>query len=218
MYHYVDDKEFLKKMRGECSNIINQLIQCINNDGVMKVEAYLVGSGANHLETQNGNEPIDLDYNLNIVDISFNINDGKSIKDYVIKMFNKVLESNKWANCSDSTSALTTKYRNFTSGNKTPFKIDLAIVHENKDGSWYRLIHQKTGIVSNDSWIWNQGPASKGLVKKVNYIKNSNCWNEVREKYLDIKNMYLTKNNYNHPSFNCYIETINEIYKKHGGK
>ncbi len=218
MYHYVEDKEFLKRMRGLCSNIINQLVQDIRNDGKMNVEAHLVGSGARQLETQNEDEPIDLDYNLNVVNVSFDINDGKKIKDYVIKMFNKVLKFNGWADCSDSTSALTTEYRYFTSGNKTLFKIDLAIVHENADGSWYRLIHQKTGIVANDSWVWNQGPNSKGLVKKVNYIKNSNCWNEVRDTYLNKKNMYLRRNDHNHPSFNCYIETINEIYKKHGGK
>ena len=67
MYHYIEDKEFLKRMRGLCSNIINQLVQRINNDAVMKVEAHLVGSGAKNLETQNANNPIDLDYNLCVI-------------------------------------------------------------------------------------------------------------------------------------------------------
>ena len=53
MYHYIEDKEFLKRMRGLCSGIINQLVQRINNDSVMTVEAHLVGSGAKNLETQN---------------------------------------------------------------------------------------------------------------------------------------------------------------------
>lgn len=46
MYHWIKDKEFLKRMRGLCSNIINELVQNINNDDVMLVEAHLVGSGA----------------------------------------------------------------------------------------------------------------------------------------------------------------------------
>ena len=49
MYHYIEDKEFLKRMRGLCSGIINQLVQRINNDSVMTVEAHLVGSGAKNL-------------------------------------------------------------------------------------------------------------------------------------------------------------------------
>ena len=46
MYHYIEDKVFLKDMKYLCSNIINQLVQLINNDSVMEVEAHLVGSGA----------------------------------------------------------------------------------------------------------------------------------------------------------------------------
>ena len=54
MYHWIEDKEFLKRMRGLCSNIINELVQNINNDDVMLVEAHLVGSGAKNLETAIG--------------------------------------------------------------------------------------------------------------------------------------------------------------------
>ena len=61
MYHYVEDKDFLKQMKGECSNIINQLVQQINRDGEMEVKANLVGSGAKNLITQNEHLPIDLD-------------------------------------------------------------------------------------------------------------------------------------------------------------
>jgi len=59
MYHYIQDKEFLKRLRGTCGDIVNQLVQSINNDSVMKVEACIVGSGAKNLIAQNGNEPID---------------------------------------------------------------------------------------------------------------------------------------------------------------
>ena len=67
MYHYIEDKVFLKDMKYLCSNIINQLVQLINNDSLMEVKAHLVGSGAKNLITQNSNEPIDLDYNLMII-------------------------------------------------------------------------------------------------------------------------------------------------------
>lgn len=218
MYHFIEDKDFLKNMRGLCSNIVNQLVQAINNDDELVVEAHLVGSGARCLETQNANEPVDLDYNLNVVNSKQkelkNLSES-SIKEYVRKMFNMVLIYNGWADCQDSTSCLTTEKRHFTQGNKTEFSIDLAIVHENPDDTWYRLIHEKTGIVSNDRWYWNEAPHSRGLKQKVEKLKSNNLWEEVRETYLDKKNMYLSRRDYNHPSFNCYIEAVNEVYSKY---
>ena len=101
MYHFIEDKDFLKKLRSTCSNIVNQLVQRINNDSVMTVEAHLVGSGARKLETQNSNEPVDLDYNLNIVETyEFGINDCRNIKEYVRKQFNIILNNNGWSECS----------------------------------------------------------------------------------------------------------------------
>ena len=216
MYHYIEDKEFLKRMKSLCSNIVNQLVQSINNDSVMAVEAHLVGSGARNLITQNANEPIDLDYNLCIIKVfEIGLNSGQAIKEYIRKHFNKVLNQNGWGDCNDSTSAWTTEYRHFTKGNKTEFKIDLAIVRESSYGL-ERLIHRKIGI---HQWYWNQAQNSNGLADKVSKIKSENLWLEVRDLYLDKKNMYLRRGDINnHPSFNVYIETINEIYSKYFNK
>lgn len=215
MYHYINDKEFLKRMKSHCSDIINQLVQSINNDSVMTVEAHLIGSGAKNLITQNAKEPIDLDYNLCVLEVyGISFNDGNAIKEHIRKHFNAVLERNDWGDCRDSTSALSTKYRCFKKGNKTGFKIDLGIIRGNTY-AWERLIHRKTGLVNRDEWYWNFSPASKGLDDKVESIKDANFWNEVRDLYLEKKNMYLCRNDHNHPSFNVYIETINEIYNKY---
>lgn len=221
MYKYITDKDFLKRMKSLCSDIINQLVQSINNDSLMEVEAHLVGSGAKNLITQNASEPIDLDYNLCILEVyGIKFNDGRTIKEYIRKHFNYVLNNNKWGeycDCNDSKSVLSTKKKCFKKGNKTEFSIDLAIVRENNYG-WERLIHDKTGCVANDRWFWNQLPDTRGLTDKVYAIKNENLWLEVREVYLEKKNMYLSKGDRNHPSFNVYIETINEIYYKYFGK
>lgn len=81
MYHWIEDKEFESKMRSLCADIINQLVQRINNDGCLRVEAHLVGSGAKNMITQNANEPVDLDYNLCIRENhAFDANDGKCIQ------------------------------------------------------------------------------------------------------------------------------------------
>ena len=212
MYHYIDDKDFLKRMRSLCSGIINQLVQRINNDSVMTAEAHLVGSGAKNLETQNENNPIDLDYNLCILSTEeVDINDCRSIKEYIRKQFNDILSVNGWDDCEDSKSALSTKMRYFTKGNPTAFSIDVAIVTEGEN-QWLRLIHEKTGFVSFDRYYWNEAPHSSGLSAKVEKLKENNLWGKLRDAYLDKKNMYLRRQDYNHPSFNIYIEAVNEVY------
>ena len=214
MYHYIDDKVFLKDMSSFCSNIVNQLVQRINNDSIMTVKAHLVGSGAKNLITQNANEPIDLDYNLCVVEVfGINFDDCNTIKEHIRKHFNVVLKNNKLGDCQDSTSALSTKKIHLTKGNKTEFHIDLAIVRENRFGL-ERLIHQKVGVVIFDQWYWNKARDSKDLAEKVCDIKEKGMWQEVRKLYLDKKNMYLCNNDHNHLSFIVYIETINEIHSK----
>lgn len=215
MYHFIEDKEFLGRMRKVCSDIINQLVQKINKGDFLNVKAYLVGSGARNFITQNANNPIDLDYNLDVIELECDINNGKEIKKYVQKIFNEVLNRNDWEDCQDSTSALTTKKMHFTKGNQTSFSIDLAITTRDTNDNLYRLIHKKTGFVSQDEWYWNEIPKSKGLDKRIKWLKGNNKWGELRETYLDKKNMYLKRNDYNHPSFICYIEAVNEVYYKY---
>ena len=79
MYHWIENKVFLDRMKSYCSVIVNQLVQTINSDGKMRVKQHLVGSGAKNLITQNANEPIDLDFNLEIIDNGeFQINDCRA--------------------------------------------------------------------------------------------------------------------------------------------
>lgn len=215
MYHYIQDKEFLKRLKGTCGDIVNQLVQSINNDSVMTVKAYLVGSGAKNLITQNENEPIDLDYNLCIVSTkSISMLDSRAIKEYIRKQFNKVLCSNGWGDCRDSTSAFTTEKRVFKKGNQTAFKIDIAITCKYLN-NWQRLIHQKTGLVILDGYYWNEVQNPGRLEEKVRALKYENLWGEVRDTYLEKKNFYLCRNDYNHPSFIVYVETVNQIYNKY---
>lgn len=215
MYHYIQDKEFLKRLKGTCCDIVNQLVQSINSDSVMTVRACLVGSGAKNLITQNENEPIDLDYNLCIVNTkSISILDGHEIKEYVRKQFNKVLSSNGWDDCEDSTSAHTTGEYSFKKGNKTKFSIDIAITCKYLN-NWQRMIHHKTGFVNLDRYYWNEVQDSGRLEEKARVLKSENLWGEVRDTYLKKKNFYLCRNDHTHPSFIVYVEAVNQIYDKY---
>lgn len=130
MYHYIEDKKFKKEMRRHCSDIVNQLVQKINKNGKMTVKAYLVGSGAKNLETQNEKMPIDLDYNICIIDTCNRSISGRNIKEYIKGQLNIVLKENDLPDCDDSKSSLTTKKDSFPKGNQTKFSMDIAIIRE----------------------------------------------------------------------------------------
>lgn len=211
MYHYLDDKEFVSKMRKLCGEIMQDLCHILKEDYDIGANFYLVGSGARNLIMQNENEPVDLDYNLEIIRCE-DFEDCPHIKECVRKAFNKALERNELNDCDDSTSALTSNFIRFTTGNATKFRIDVCITVRVEDNVYYRLIHEKTGCTRHDRYYWNTAPNSKKINEKVKYIKKYGKWVLVRQQYEKIKNMYLTHNDNNHPSFICYVEAVNNVY------
>lgn len=212
MYYFVEDKQFLKRAQSDCSATIKELETLLRNNYDINSQAFLVGSGARNMITQNENEGIDFDYNLNILSCP-DWDDAKSIKETVRIAFNKILRNQGLNDAEDSTSSITTKPMYFKNAPEIEFKIDVCIVTKNNDGEWERLIHEKTGYTCNDRYFWNVAPNSKGYQEKARKIKSvPGWWDKVRAKYRNRKNYYLKKGDNNHPSFVCYIEVINDVY------
>ena len=211
MYHYLDDKEFISKMRSLCGDIMQDLCHILKEDYNIGTTFYLVGSGARNLIMQNNNEPVDLDYNLEIIKCE-DFEECRYIKECVRKAFNKALKLNNLNDCEDSTSSLTSKLIYFTKENNTEFRMDICITIRDEGDNYYRLIHEKTGFTFYDRYFWNLAPDSKRINEKVKYIKSCGKWVLVRQHYEKIKNMYLLRNDYKHPSFVCYVEAVNNIY------
>lgn len=213
MYHYVENNQLVHEARSFCSTIVKEVeIEC-RKYGINS-QAFLVGSGGKNLITQNNNEKIDFDYNLNILSCK-DWENCKQIKETVRLAFNRVMNTYNLGEVNDSTSCLTTKEMYFTEDSSFKFSIDLAIVTQDCDGIWNKLIHQKTGNTHYDKYFWNQAPKSDALKEKSDYLKRNNHWDEVRKTYLDKKNFYLKRNDGHHPSFICYIEAVNEVYYKY---
>ncbi len=213
MFHYVEDKFFLKRAQNWCSELMKELEVSLRDAG-LNSQYFLVGSGARNMVTQNEEEPIDFDYNLNIISCD-DFADCKSIKELVRKHLNFVLRNHKLLDADDSTSSLTTKPIYFKDSNRDEFSIDICIVTTDDRGMWLRLKHEKGKNSYYDKYYWNEAPNSKIYSEKADKIKLvSGWWEEVRRHYLEIKNKYLTKNDYNHPSFICYIEAINDVYNQ----
>ena len=97
---------------------------------------------------------------------------------------------------------------------QTPFSIDICITRRDNEGTYYRLIHKKTGWAQLDEYYWNEAPKSKQIKQKVNHKKQIGQWERVRQQYERIKNIYLMRNDKNHPSFVCYVEAVNNVYNQ----
>lgn len=220
MYHYLDDREFVHRMRGLAGDIMQSLCHRLKVEYDIGATPQLVGSGGRNLILQNADEPVDLDYNLEILRCQ-NINNGRELKEGVRKAFNEVLKEHRFGDCQDSTSCLTSPRIYFTKRNKTEFSIDVCITRRDEAGCYHRLIHEKTGSVAYDRYYWNIVRNSAGLREKADCIKNHGKWAQLREEYLKIKNGYLRRSGHaarlgdtyvNHPSFICYIEAVNNVY------
>ena len=222
MYHYLDDREFEHIMRRLAGKIMQSLCHRLKVEYDIGANFELVGSGGRNLILQNADEPVDLDYNLEILKCE-DINNGRKLKEDIRKTFNEVLNEHRFGDCQDSTSCLTSPRIYFVRGNKTEFSIDVCITRQDEAGYYHRLIHKKTGCLDWDQYYWNIVPDSERIREKAADIKTHGKWAQLREEYLKIKNGYLSRSGHtvwlgnmyvNHPSFVCYIEAVNNVYNQ----
>ena len=144
MYKYFEDKQLLKTIQTNCSELVKELEDELRLNG-LNSQVFLIGSGGRNMVMQNENGPIDFDYNLNVLSCD-DINNCFQIKELVRKCFNKVMyKNNELGDVNDSKSSLTTKILHLKEYSKTQFSIDLGIVRQDREGNWHRLIHKKTG-------------------------------------------------------------------------
>ena len=212
MYKYLTDVQFIKKLTHEGTKLTQALGHQLKIDYDIGTYIMLVGSAKRKMITQNEKGDVDMDYNLIV--IKSPINNGKDLKEAVRKSFNKVLKRYGYEDCQDSTSSLSTKLKSFNQYNQTKYKFDIAIVKEDKQGDWQRLIHCKTGSIQSDTWFWNQTSVFKDLKKKEAFIKSEGKWTLLKERYLKYKNYNLRFNNNDLYSFTCYERAVNDVYNQ----
>ncbi len=206
MYQWVTDKKLLKATYSESADVVNRLVQELKKYGI-RARMNVVGSKLRNMVTRNGKAPFDFDFNIWIENADQF--DERSLKENVKNAFDTVLIKKKWQHCKDSTSVLTARKKS-----DSIYYVDVCIVKRDCYGRLQRLIHDKTGNVNDDRYIWNQFPELEKFMEKEEKLKPEH-WNKVRDVYLDKKNMYLSRQDKTHKSFICYIEAVNEVYDKY---
>ena len=141
--------------------------------------------------------------------------DPRLLKDTIRNALNKAVGGKFFSDAQDSTSCLTAILY-FEKSPDIKFKFDVAITTKNKNGNYMRLIHNKNVYALGlDQYTWNEVPNSHQVKDKADEIKEEGLWQEVRDRYLEKKNMYLSRQDRNHPSFVVYVEAVNEVYNRY---
>lgn len=210
MYTLYGKPNDLKEIKRKTKSHLDKISKILKKEGISGCFE-LVGSAKNNIVTINDKKELDLDYNLRIDKCTF-ISDAKKVKELTFKTFDKYFKEKNLGIVKDSTSVITTSKGtfDFSNGNKITYYLDICICDcVNKPQT--RLIHDK----KTDHYFYNQSINLDDIQKKVKKLKEHNYWNKFKETYVDKKNMYLKNEDNNHPSYICYIETANELYKKY---
>ena len=213
-YEFVYESE-AKRYRSDCADVLKETCGLLKKKGI-SAQFSLVGSGARNMITRNGDGPYDLDYNLLIIKAEERYwNDSQSLKETVRNALNRTERGTFFSDTQDSTSCLTALLH-FRDTPNVEFSFDVAIIKKNPKGNDMRLIHNKNVYAPGwDQCTWNEVPNSYQVKDKADEIKEEGLWQEVRDRYLEKKNMYLSRQDRNHPSFVVYVEAVNEVYNKH---
>ena len=216
-YEFVYESE-AKLYRSDCSDVLKKTCELLKEKGI-SAQFSLIGSGARNMITRNGDGPYDLDYNLSIMRAEERYwSDLRLLKETVRNALNWAERNEFFSDAQDSTSCLTAILY-FEKSPDIKFKFDVAITTKNKNGNYMRLIHNKNVYALGlDQYAWNEVPNSHQVKDKADEIKEEGLWQEVRDRYLEKKNMYLSRQDRNHPSFVVYVEAVNEVYSQHFGR
>lgn len=208
MYEFVSESE-IKPYRSYCSEILTELRDLLLEEHEINTQFILVGSGARNMVMRNGSGLFDLDYNLVIISMPDEFwSNLRRLKNTVISSLNKIVGKTCFSDGHDFTSVISVYlYLNHTPTVK--FKLDIAILSENRQGNLCRLIHDKWRNVFN----WCEVPSSKNVRARADKLKKLGRWYDVRDEYLKLKNLYLQRGDRDHPSFVVYVEAVNQVYQ-----
>ena len=207
-YEFVCESE-AKQYRSDCSRILKKTCELLKAKGI-SAQFSLVGSGARNMITRDGDGPYDLDYNLLVMKADDEYRDLRLLKDTIRSTLNKVVGGKFFSDAQDSTSCLTALLH-FGKTSNIKFSFDVAIIKKNPNGNYMRLVHNKPW----NQYTWNEVPRSHQVKDRADELKEAGLWQAVRDRYLEKKNMYLSWQDHNHPSFVVYVEAVNEVYNKY---
>lgn len=174
----------------------------------------IVGSYSRNMITYDSKSNIGFDLDVNIYpNDDFNEYSPQEIKTTLIKAFRKYLKKYKYSKLENSTRVITIKV-NDTKNSKIIHSIDFAIVHDYEDEEGYQRQKYIRFNKKHNSYTWEeQEDGFYMLDEKIEWIKNEDLWQELREMYLKRKN---SNNDVYKKSRALFAEAVSNICNEYG--
>ncbi len=202
---------FVYITREESTIVKKELIELINlvQDEVREHFTFrydFIGSASRNMITCDFKTNVGYDFDVNI-----RVNDkdedysAYEIRNILREAFNKFAYIYDYDYPEDGQRVMTIKVKD-TENSRIIHSCDFAVVHDTSDGRQQYIRYNK----KDNSYYWEYQP--KGFYRideKIEVIKESGKWNDLRNLYLDKKNSNTNKNK---KSRSLFAESVNNIY------
>lgn len=209
MYHfqYVAKKE-LKPAKKQLMELIHKVQDEVRDSFTFQYK--FVGSVKRNMVTWDVKSNVGFDFDVNI-----RVNDddeefeAKDIKKILVRAFNNHAWKYGYDSCEDSTRVFTIKVKD-RKNSRIRHSCDFAVVNDYGDNQQQYIRYNK----QKNNYTWEE--QTKGfycLPEKIEFCKDNQLWQEVREIYLDKKNYNMDSNK---KSRSIFAETIHEVCHRNG--
>lgn len=210
MYILVDNKQQVKPYRDECWSILYKAQKKLRQNEDITMDVNLVGSGSKKIVTKNGDDgTFDLDFNLILHRIPRKYKrDLLLLKRTIRQEIDSVVNSYNYSHGKDSTSVIT--YVKHDKQGKPVFHFDVGLIYADKaTGNYERLVYEDS---SKTILTWNEVFSSKKLNRRAKKIRQQGKFNEVKQRYVELKNQALSRQE-NTASYSLYAQAVNDVWQ-----
>ena len=209
MYHfqYVSKKE-LKPAKKQLMELIHKVQDEVRDSFTFQYK--FVGSVQRNMVTCDVKSNAGFDFDVNIM-----VNDddkdfeAEEIKNILMCAFNKYARKYGYDSCEDSTRVFTIKVKD-RKNSRIRHSCDFEIANDYGNNQQEYIRYNK----KRKNYTWEE--QTKGfycLPEKIEFCKDNQLWQEVREIYLDKKNYNMDSNK---KSRSIFAETIHEVCHRNG--
>ena len=205
-------KEELTPVRDELISIIKEVQHLLRDEFTFRFD--FVGSYKRNMVTYDTTSNIGFDFDVNI-----EVNDdneeysAKKLKSKIIWALNHVARKYEYDYAEDSTRVITIKVKDQLRS-RILYSCDFAIVNNYTDDRCHKRQQYIHYNKERQSYTWEeQSDGYYLLLEKEYWIKDNNCWVELRNLYLDKKKRPHDPHKH---SRSLYAEAVQEICQKHG--
>ena len=209
MYHfqYVAKRE-LEPEKKQLMELIHKVQDEVRDSFTFQYK--FVGSVQRNMVTWDVKSNVGFDFDVNIIVNDYDGDfDAKNIKKILVRAFNNHAWKYGYDFCEDSTRVFTIKVKD-RKNSRIRYSCDFAIVNDYGNNQQEYIRYNK----KRNNYTWEE--QTKGfycLPEKIEFCKDNQLWQEVREIYLNKKNYNMDSNK---KSRSIFAETIHEVCHRNG--